>query len=134
MNVARIRRMAPVPRAVVVGARLGRALLLFVSLGWAVPVLGAEEKQEPTPPASEPMSAPSQPAPPPSDAATSASDSTTPPAELPPRRDVPNYRQLDSEATTAGDVLIWVPRVILLPAYLVTEYALRAPVGGARVT
>ncbi len=130
MNVARTRRMAPVPRADVVGARLGRALLLLVSLGWAVPVLGAEEKPEPTPPSSEPMSAPSQPAPPPSDAATSASDSTTPPAELSPRRDVPNYRQLDSEATTAGDVLIWVPRVILLPAYLVTEYALRAPVGG----
>jgi hypothetical protein len=102
MNVARTRRMAPVPRSDVVGARLGRALLLLVSLGWAVPVLGAEEKPEPTPPSSEPMSAPSQPAPPPSDAATSASGSTTPPAELPPRRDVPNYRQLDSEPTTAG--------------------------------
>jgi hypothetical protein len=51
------------------------------------------------------------------------------PAQPTTRREVPDYRQLEPEPTTAGDVLIWVPRVILLPAYLVTEYMLRVPVG-----
>jgi hypothetical protein len=53
------------------------------------------------------------------------------PAEPTARREVPDYRQLEPEPTTAGDVLIWVPRVILLPAHLVTEYTLRVPVGAA---
>jgi hypothetical protein len=33
------------------------------------------------------------------------------------------------DRTTAGDVLIWVPRVLLAPPYLVSEYLLRRPIG-----
>ena len=27
--------------------------------------------------------------------------------------------------------MVWVPRILLVPAYLVTEYAIRAPLGAA---
>ena len=60
-----------------------------------------------------------------------AEASSPEPGEPTPRREVPDYRQLEPEPTSAGDVLIWVPRVLLIPAYLVTEYALRVPVGAA---
>ncbi|RPH67218.1 MAG: hypothetical protein EHM78_21980, partial [Myxococcaceae bacterium] len=43
-------------------------------------------------------------------------------------RTPPDYRGQRPPPTTTGDVLIWGPRVILLPAYLVTEYVIRAPV------
>lgn len=43
-------------------------------------------------------------------------------------RPVPDYDGRE-QPTTAGDVLIWVPRVILFPPYLVTEYLIRAPLG-----
>jgi len=33
------------------------------------------------------------------------------------------------EPTTAGDVLIWIPRVALSPLYLVSEYVVRRPLG-----
>jgi len=46
-------------------------------------------------------------------------------------RKPPDYRGQEPPPTTVGDVLIWVPRVILLPAYLVTEYVVRAPVEAA---
>jgi hypothetical protein len=46
-----------------------------------------------------------------------------------PRRQVPDYEGRGPEPTTAGDVLIWVPRVILLPPYLVMQYLIRVPVG-----
>ena len=119
--------MSPVPRADVVGARLARALVVLLALGRAVPV-AAQESQDSTPPPPGATSE-SQASPPPSEGAPAPS-STKATAEVPPRREVPNYRQLDAEPTTAGDVFIWVPRVVLLPAFLVTEYALRAPVGG----
>lgn len=59
----------------------------------------------------------------------SAQAPASPPAPSTPRRETPDYRQLEPKPTEAGDVLIWVPRVLLAPAYLATEYALRAPVG-----
>jgi len=107
---------------------LRKLIVVLVALGWALPI-AAQEKQEPVSPSPEPTSAAEPPTGPSGDAASPPA-ATKAPAENPPRRDVPNYRQLDPEPTTAGDVLIWVPRVVLLPAYLVTEYALRAPVGG----
>ncbi|HEY1908671.1 MAG TPA: BamA/TamA family outer membrane protein [Myxococcaceae bacterium] len=108
-----------------------RALLMLATLLSTAPSLGA---QEPGPPAiAEPAGSPDAgTAPAPSAPATvpggSESELQTA-AQRPPRREVPNYRQLDPVPTTAGDVLIWVPRVVLLPGYLVTEYALRVPVG-----
>ena len=52
-------------------------------------------------------------------------------SEPPPRREVPDYRGQAPPAPTPGEVLIWVPRVILLPAYLVTQYVIRVPIGAA---
>jgi hypothetical protein len=56
-----------------------------------------------------------------------------PPASSPVRgqgdeRELPDYDGRP-EATTAGDVLLWVPRVVLFPLYVVSEYVLRLPIG-----
>jgi len=44
---------------------------------------------------------------------------------------VPNYDGREPEPTSAGEVLIWVPRALFYPLYLVTEYVIRAPIGWA---
>jgi len=44
-----------------------------------------------------------------------------------PKRPTPDYSGRGPEPTTPGDVLIWVPRVIFAPVYLVTEYLIRRP-------
>jgi len=74
----------------------------------------ANAPSTPAPEASTPGSTP--------EAAAQSSEPT-------PRRAVPDYRGQEPPAPTPGEVLIWVPRVILLPAYLVTEYVVRAPIG-----
>ena len=45
------------------------------------------------------------------------------------KRKLPDYGNRGKEPTTAGDVALWVPRVILSPVYLVTEYGIRWPLG-----
>ena len=45
------------------------------------------------------------------------------------RRDVPNVDGLPEEEATFVDGLIWVPRIILLPAHVVAEYLVRWPAG-----
>jgi hypothetical protein len=54
-----------------------------------------------------------------------------PRAEAPPtpKPDGPKDYDGREDETTAGDVLIWIPRVILFPAYVVTEYVVRKPLG-----
>jgi hypothetical protein len=47
-----------------------------------------------------------------------------------PKRELPDYGR-PAEPTTPGDVALWVPRVILFPVFLVTEYVIRAPLGWA---
>ena len=47
----------------------------------------------------------------------------------PPRRAVPDYDGRGDPPTTAADVALWVPRVVLAPLYLTTEYVLRQPLG-----
>jgi hypothetical protein len=49
-------------------------------------------------------------------------------AEQSEKREVPDYDGRE-EPTTAGDVLIWVPRILLSPLYLVSEYVIRRPLG-----
>jgi hypothetical protein len=44
------------------------------------------------------------------------------------RRDPPDYDGRP-EPTTPGDVALWVPRVILFPLYVVSEYVVRRPLG-----
>jgi hypothetical protein len=45
-------------------------------------------------------------------------------------RPVPDYESRPQK-TTVGDVAIWVPRVVLSPLYLVSEYVVRRPLGYA---
>jgi hypothetical protein len=45
-----------------------------------------------------------------------------------PDRPVPNYDGRGSH-TTVGDVLLWIPRVLASPLYLVSEYLIRRPLG-----
>jgi hypothetical protein len=42
---------------------------------------------------------------------------------------VPDYDGRGEEPTTAGDVAAWVPRVLLSPLYLVSEFVVRRPLG-----
>jgi hypothetical protein len=44
------------------------------------------------------------------------------------RRQPPDYDGRP-EPTTAGDVAVWVPRVVLFPLYVVSEYVVRRPLG-----
>lgn len=46
-----------------------------------------------------------------------------------PKRPVPDYDGRGDPPTTAGDVLIWVPRVAVSPLYLVSEFVVRRPMG-----
>ena len=99
------------------------------------------ESSRPVPDTGAPASPPenAQPSPPPSteaaapavkpEGAAATAEAPAPKEEPPPRREVPDYRGQKPPPPTAGEVLIWVPRVILLPAYLVTEYVVRVPVG-----
>ena len=50
-------------------------------------------------------------------------------ADPPPKRPVPDYDGRGGEETTAGDVALWVPRIVLAPVYLVSEFLLRRPLG-----
>jgi hypothetical protein len=49
--------------------------------------------------------------------------------EPPAPRPVPDYDGRGEEPTTASEVALWVPRVLLSPLYLVSEYVVRRPVG-----
>lgn len=51
-----------------------------------------------------------------------AIDSTT-------KRAVPDYDGRGEEPTSVGEVLIWVPRAVVFPVWLVAEYGLRYPLG-----
>src|SRR5690242_3013354 len=44
------------------------------------------------------------------------------------KREVPDYDGRE-QPTRARDVLLWGPRVVFAPAYVVSEYLLRRPVG-----
>jgi hypothetical protein len=46
----------------------------------------------------------------------------------PEKREVPDYDGREEE-TTAGEVLLWIPRIALSPLYLVSEYVVRRPIG-----
>jgi len=54
-------------------------------------------------------------------------------AESQPQRALPDYdgRGGKGQPTTPGQALLWVPRVLLFPVYLVTEYVVRRPLGYA---
>ncbi|HMI83329.1 MAG TPA: hypothetical protein VK550_04500, partial [Polyangiaceae bacterium] len=47
------------------------------------------------------------------------------------KRKLPDYDGRGKEPTTVGDVLLWVPRLLLAPPYLVSEFVIRRPLGAA---
>ncbi|MFT7581724.1 MAG: hypothetical protein ACI9MR_003402 [Myxococcota bacterium] len=47
----------------------------------------------------------------------------------PPKRALPDYDGRGEEPTTAGDVLLWVPRIAFSPLYFTSEFILRRPLG-----
>jgi surface antigen Omp85-like protein len=53
------------------------------------------------------------------------------PAAAAEKRRLPDYDGRGPKPVTVGDVLIWVPRVLLAPPYLVSEYVIRRPLGAA---
>jgi hypothetical protein len=61
-------------------------------------------------------------------AETPPAEADSKPDESDEKREVPDYDGRD-EPTTAGDVLLWGPRILLAPPYLVSEYLLRRPLG-----
>jgi Omp85 superfamily domain len=58
---------------------------------------------------------------PPSPAAKTAIDTK--------RRALPAYDGREAPGTTAGEALLWIPRVLLFPVHVVTEYVVRRPLG-----
>ena len=51
-----------------------------------------------------------------------------PSAEPGVKRPLPDYDGRPSESTSAGEALIWIPRVIFYPVHAVLEYAVRIPI------
>jgi hypothetical protein len=45
------------------------------------------------------------------------------------RRPLPDYDGRGSEPVTTGKVLLWAPRVVFFPLYVVSEYVVRRPLG-----
>ncbi|MEM6791308.1 MAG: BamA/TamA family outer membrane protein [Myxococcota bacterium] len=56
-------------------------------------------------------------------------EGSQPPIAADEKRAVPNYDGREDEPVDAGDVLIWIPRGLFFPVYLVSEYVIRKPVG-----
>ncbi len=52
-----------------------------------------------------------------------------PPLDGHDKRPMPDYDGRGDDPVTAGDVFIWIPRGLLFPVYLVSEYVIRWPVG-----
>ena len=50
-------------------------------------------------------------------------------AEDPPPRPLPDYEGRPPPAPSAGDVALWIPRVIFSPVYFVSEFLIRRPIG-----
>jgi hypothetical protein len=67
-------------------------------------------------------------------AAPAAAASPTASGATSPKRALPDYDGRGAPPTTAGDVLLWIPRVLLSPIYLVTEYVIRRPIGWLMTT
>jgi hypothetical protein len=107
----------------------------------------AEPPAEPEPAAPVPAEpAPEKPAPPPTKDTNEGADDAPkegPGPELDPdpgpqpayaemdpdKRPTPDYDGRGDDPTTAGDVLIWIPRGLFFPVYLVSEYVIRWPLG-----
>jgi len=62
---------------------------------------------------------------------TTAPETAAAPAAAAPdgRRPLPDYDGRGEEPVSVGETALWIPRVILAPVYVVTEYGIHRPVG-----
>lgn len=56
-------------------------------------------------------------------------DAAPPSDSLPKKRAVPDYDGRGERPATTAEKLLWIPRVLLAPLYLVNEYFVRRPIG-----
>lgn len=52
----------------------------------------------------------------------------------PPKRTLPDYDGRPDAPATAGEIALWVPRILLYPLYLTSEYLIRWPLGALITT
>jgi hypothetical protein len=50
-------------------------------------------------------------------------------ADDPPKRELPDYEGRPPPAPSAGDVALWIPRIVFSPVYFTTEFLIRRPLG-----
>src|SRR5271166_2308510 len=61
----------------------------------------------------------------------SGGESANPAPTVSPKRAVPDYDGRGRTPAPAANAALWIPRIVLAPAYLVSEYVLRAPLAVA---
>lgn len=116
-----------------IGGCVAAVLTLTASRGFA---------QQPTAPSPDDGGAPAAPIADPVREAPQAPDADAGAGEAPatnvpsppaggesPKRALPDYDGRGPEPTTGGDVALWVPRILLSPLYVVSEYVIRRPLG-----
>jgi hypothetical protein len=112
-------------------------LLAVIALGPLVPFASFESTARAgatasAPPPPTPPTPPAMPAPIPKASKPPKGEDSTPksrplPAKPSPKRALPNYDGRGEKPTTAGQSALWVPRIILSPIYVTTEYVIRRP-------
>ena len=121
---------------------LAKRLEAFVAGLGVIAAAASARAQEPPPPAAPappetPPAAPPAPAPPKPEAGGGASAPPKPAGGAPltsgDERPLPDYDGRPDPAPTPGEVLLWVPRAVFFPVYLVSEYLLRKPLGALTV-
>ncbi len=83
--------------------------------------------QDPVPASQPPIGSAADPTAPGPSEAKAGTDQ--PPIGNDEQRSLPDYDGRGDEPVSAGDVLIWIPRGIFYPVYLVSEYVIRWPLG-----
>jgi hypothetical protein len=106
----------------------GRKIRALAALALAFASTGRHAHAEPEP-TDRPKPAPLEPAKTTKPDAPEPSRRPDPNAPEPSKRKKPNYDGRGEPPTTAGDVALWVPRILLSPVYLTTEYIIRRPLG-----
>jgi hypothetical protein len=109
-----------------------RGAIVTLALALCAPLAAADDKPTETkPPETQPAETkpaetkPAETKP----AETKPPEAKAPPVKRPPDRAVPDYDGRGGEPTTALDVVLWIPRIVLFPVRLVVDYGVRRPIG-----